>query len=102
MNFSKQEAEAQNQKFFEMIYGRVLAEEVKDAKGNIVLNAEDLLNKENIALLEAANIEMVKVRTPLVCNTVSGICQHCYGMDLSTRQIIQIGVPVGVIAAQSI
>ena len=90
MIFSKQEIEAQNQKFYEMIYGRVLAEEVKDTKGNIVLNAGDLLNKENVTLLESAKIEMVKVKTPLVCNTISGICQHCYGMDLSTRQLIQV------------
>jgi len=82
--------EAIGQKFGEAIYGRVVAEDIKDAKGNIVLNAEDLLNKENVTLLEAANIEMVKVRTPLVCNTISGICQHCYGMDLSTRQLIQV------------
>lgn len=82
--------EAIGQKFGEAIYGRIVAEDIKDAKGNIVLNAEDLLNKENVTLLEAANIEMVKVRTPLVCNTISGICQHCYGMDLSTRQLIQV------------
>lgn len=102
LHFSKQEVEALNQKFFEVIYGRVVAEDVKDAKGNTILNAHDLLNKENVTLLEAANIEIIKVRTPLVCNTISGICQHCYGMDLSTRQMIQVGVPVGVIAAQSI
>jgi len=92
--FSKHEVEALNQKLYEVIYGRVVAEEIKDAKGNTILNAGDLLNKENIKLLEVANIEMIKVRTPLVCNTISGVCQHCYGMDLSTRQMIQIGVPV--------
>lgn len=100
--FSKAETDALNQKFYEVIYGRVLAEDVKDSKGNIILRANDLLHKEHVALLESAKIEMIKVRTPLVCNTISGVCQHCYGMDLSTRQLIEIGVPVGVIAAQSI
>ncbi len=82
--------EAQNQGFYESIYGRVLAEDVKDAKGNMILHKGDLINKETVILLENAEIEMLKVRTPLVCDTVSGVCQNCYGMDLSTREITEI------------
>jgi DNA-directed RNA polymerase subunit beta' len=66
------------------------------------LNKGDLLDKENIQLLENMEVEEVKVRTPLVCNSVSGICQKCYGTDLSTRRMVDVGVPVGIIAAQSI
>lgn len=46
--------------------------------------------------------DFVKVRSPLTCNTSSGVCQKCYGMDLATRQEIEIGAPIGIVAAQSI
>lgn len=99
---SKEEADLNNENFLDLLYGRVLAEEVYDAQGNVILKKWDLLNKENIVLVEDADIHMVKVRTPLVCKTSSGVCQKCYGMDLATRQFVEVGVPVGVIAAQSI
>ena len=55
-----------------------------------------------MTLIEKMNVEEVKVRTSLTCNSVSGVCQKCYGTDLSTRQLVEVGVPVGIIAAQSI
>ena len=53
-------------------------------------------------LIEDMNISEIKVRTALVCDCVSGVCQKCYGTDLSTRRLVEVGVPVGIIAAQSI
>lgn len=88
--------------FYAIISGRVLAEDVSDKRKNIILSKDDLLDKENIKLLQDMEIEEVKVRTPLVCHSISGICQKCYGTDLSTRRLVEIGVPVGIIAAQSI
>lgn len=88
--------------FYAIIAGRVLAEDVLDKKKNVILSKDDLLDKENVKLLQDMEIEEVKVRTPLVCHSISGICQKCYGTDLSTRRIVEIGVPVGIIAAQSI
>jgi DNA-directed RNA polymerase beta' subunit len=49
-----------------------------------------------------SDVEECIVRTPLTCETRYGVCQKCYGWDLSNKQIVQIGVPVGVVAAQSI
>lgn len=88
--------------FYAIIAGRVLAEDVLDKKKNVILSKDDLLDKENVKLLQDMEIEEVKVRTPLVCHSISGICQKCYGIDLSTRRMVEIGVPVGIIAAQSI
>ncbi|MEI7558798.1 MAG: hypothetical protein WCJ45_08735 [bacterium] len=73
-----------------------------DKKKNIILGKDDLLDKENVQLIQDMEVDEVKVRTPLVCHSISGICQKCYGTDLSTRRIVEIGVPVGIIAAQSI
>jgi DNA-directed RNA polymerase subunit beta' len=44
----------------------------------------------------------VKVRTPLTCKTKEGICRACYGKDLATNETVSLGMPVGIIAAQSI
>ena len=76
--------------FYAIIAGRVLAEDVLDKKKNVILSKDDLLDKENVKLLQDMEIEEVKVRTPLVCHSISGICQKCYGTDLSTRRIVEI------------
>src|SRR4030067_190456 len=49
-----------------------------------------------------ANIESVKVRSVMTCAAESGVCQKCYGRDLATGKIVEIGEAVGIIAAQSI
>jgi DNA-directed RNA polymerase subunit beta' len=100
--YSKQESELRGDNFYNLIAGRVLTEDILDKKKNVILSKDDLLDKENIQLLQEMETEEVKVRTPLICHSISGICQKCYGTDLSTRRIVDIGVPVGIIAAQSI
>ncbi len=102
VTFTKQESELKGDNFYTVISGRILAEDIIDKKKNIILTKDDLLDKENIKLLQDLEIEEVKIRTPLICHSISGICQKCYGTDLSTRRIVEIGVPVGIIAAQSI
>ena len=66
------------------------------------MNANEIIDKQQITLLENSNIPFIKVRSPLTCHCPSGVCQRCYGMDLSNRKLAEIGVPVGIIAAQSI
>ena len=99
---SKEEAELRGEDFLKNIYGRVLAKDVVDTKWVVVLKKWELLDKENITLLENDEIEWIYFRSSLVCNCSSWVCQACYGMDLSTRQMVEIWVPVGIIAAQSI
>ena len=50
----------------------------------------------------AAGIKEVEIRTILTCNTVNGVCQKCYGRNLATGNLVEIGEAVGVMAAQSI
>lgn len=99
---SREEAEIKGEKFSTLVYGRVLAEDVVDGQGNLILKAGEMINKSALSLLDTANISLVKIRSPLTCHCVSGVCQKCYGMDLATRNMVEVGVPVGVIAAQSI
>jgi DNA-directed RNA polymerase subunit beta' len=100
--FSKQEAELHAENFLHIIAGRVLAEDITDSRKNIILSKNEILSKENMQIIENMKVEEVKIRTPLICQSVSGVCQKCYGVDLSTRQLVEVGVPVGIIAAQSI
>ncbi len=83
------------------IYGRTLAEDIY--KDNIlILEKGTLLIKKEIEKLEKLNLEKVKVRSVIKCELFKGLCAKCYGMDLSTANLVNIGEAVGIIAAQSI
>jgi len=91
------------QSFDERIYGRVLAERVIDPKtGEIIFEANDLLTHERVKKIMKLLIPAVKVRSPLTCEMVHGICAHCYGVDLGRGDMVKLGSTVGIIAAQSI
>jgi len=89
--------------FSRRILGRVLATDIVDAKTKkIIIKKGELLDNESVALIDAKEIDSVDIRSPLTCKASAGLCQKCYGWDLSTRKIVRIGVPVGVVAAQSV
>ncbi len=52
--------------------------------------------------LDEMQIEKIQVRSPMTCEALLGICRRCYGMDLSSGQLVEPGTTVGIIAAQSI
>lgn len=83
------------------IIGRVLAQDVLVDK-KIVLSSGDLIDEKNLSILEEHKVESVVIRSPLTCKSKFGICQKCYGRDYSTRALVEIGTPVGIVAAQSI
>lgn len=90
-------------KFLSRVLGRVLAEEVVDPETKkVLLKKDELITDQNISLLEDHNIQEVIIRSPLTCESKWGVCAKCYGWDLSSRKIVEVGTPVGVIAAQSI
>ena len=87
----------------ERVLGRVLAADVFDPiTAQVVLPAGELLNENLVEVLEQHNIDEVKVRSPITCETRYGICALCYGRDLGRGHLTNIGEAVGVIAAQSI
>lgn len=84
------------------LVGRVVLADVK-AGNKVMVKAGELINADLAKEIEQTDaVSMVKVRSPLTCQAPRGICQKCYGWDFSTRDVVEIGVPVGVIAAQSI
>lgn len=102
ITISKDESDLRNEKFEDLLFGRVLASDVSDAHGTVLLHKGSLLDKKNIALITDGEIDSVHVRSPLTCHISSGVCQQCFGMDLSTRKLVEIGNPVGIISSQSI
>ncbi len=88
-------------KILARIEGRYTAEAVKKGKTTLI-EANQLIGSEELKLVQDNEIERVVVRTPLFCKSKTGICQKCYGLDLSTQNVVEIGVPAGVLAAQSI
>jgi len=67
----------------------------------IVFGGEEITAEKALEIEECA-IEKVYIRSVLTCESKKGICQKCYGKDLSTGKLVEVGTPVGVIAAQSI
>ena len=83
------------------IVGRVLAENVFDAKGNLIAPINSSID-ESLAEKICAARQKVKIRSVLTCKSPQGVCQKCYGMDLANHSEVEIGEAVGIIAAQSI
>ncbi len=85
------------------LIGRMTAENVVDPKtGELLVERDQILDRENVRRITDARIEAVKVRSPLTCELTHGICQHCYGMDLGRGTVGGSGAAVGIVAAQSI
>ncbi|MCL4367228.1 DNA-directed RNA polymerase subunit beta' [Patescibacteria group bacterium] len=83
--------------------GRKLAAKVVDVKTKkVVLVEGEHLDETALAKVAAAGVDSLTVFTPISCKAKVGLCARCYGWDLTTRKPVEIGVPVGVVAAQSI
>jgi len=68
----------------------------------VILEAGEYISPEIAAQVEEAGIEMVTIRSVLTCETTSGVCRKCYGKNLASGRIAEMGDAVGIIAAQSI
>ena len=99
---TKEEVEEKRTSLFEESFGRVLAEDLVDTSGNVLKAKWEMIRKKDKKLFDENDIDYVKVRSPLTCNTPSGVCQKCFGMDLWNRELVKIWTPVGVVASQSI
>ena len=89
--------------FGDRIMGRVVASNVVSKKTKkVIFKAGEELNEEVGKHLDEHEIMEVVVRSPLTCKLAYGICASCYGWDFATKKRIELGVPVGVTAAQSI
>jgi DNA-directed RNA polymerase subunit beta' len=85
------------------ILGRTVAEDVIDPEnGDVMIKRNRLLDEVDCEALDKAEVETVRIRSVLTCETKSGVCGACYGRDLARGTPVNMGEAVGVIAAQSI
>lgn len=82
--------------------GRVVASDVKDANGEVLVAGGEDLTEENTQKLVDAGITEIKVRSVLTCQTPAGVCAKCYGKSMASGNLVDIGEAVGIVAAQSI
>jgi DNA-directed RNA polymerase subunit beta' len=85
------------------IVGRVSLDNVKDPiEGDVLVKANDMITEEVASAVQGSGIERVRIRSVLTCESARGVCALCYGRDLATGKLVEMGLAVGVIAAQSI
>ncbi|MBR3161144.1 MAG: DNA-directed RNA polymerase subunit beta' [Bacilli bacterium] len=88
---------------YDRILGRFTSKKVVNPKTKEVICDKDTYITENIAdKIIKAGIETVDIRTVLTCRTNHGVCQKCYGRNLATGNLVEIGEAVGIMGAQSI
>ena len=85
------------------IIGRVTLEKIIDPfTGDVIVDVNDAIDEEKASAIQEGGIEKVRIRSVLTCASRRGCCAKCYGRDLSTGKLVELGLAVGVIAAQSI
>ena len=85
------------------IIGRVTLEDVIDPiTREVLVAANEEIDEDLATVVQEAGIEMVKIRSVLTCASRRGVCAKCYGRDLATGRMVEMGLAVGVVAAQSI
>ena len=97
------EEQGRTASFADRILGRFAAEKLFPRKTKKkLLKQEKKLTKKKLKQIVDEEVTEVIVRSPITCKLEYGICAKCYGWDFSTKKTVDLGVPVGVIAAQSI
>ena len=87
----------------ERILGRTAQEDILNPEtGEVLVHKGKLIDEDDVAVVEKAGVEQVKIRSVLTCESEHGVCAACYGRDLARGTPVSIGEAVGVIAAQSI
>ena len=87
----------------ERILGRVSVHDVINPHTNeVIIEAGEEITEAKAKAIEDAQVEMVEIRSVLTCESKKGVCRKCYGRNLATSRMVQMGEAVGVIAAQAI
>src|SRR5919107_4123013 len=85
------------------IIGRVTLEKIIDPlTGDVIVDVNDAINEDKASAIQEGGIEKVRIRSVLTCASRRGCCAKCYGRDLATGRLVELGLVVGVIAAKSI
>ncbi|XZE56912.1 DNA-directed RNA polymerase subunit beta' [Planctomycetaceae bacterium SH139] len=85
------------------INGRVSRQNiVSTITDEVIVRENEMITPESARKIEEMGLEKIQVRSPMTCDAPLGVCRFCYGMDMSTGSMVEEGMAVGIIAAQSI
>jgi DNA-directed RNA polymerase subunit beta' len=87
----------------QLIIGRTARDNIRNPiTDEMVVSENEVITPEAAAKIEALGLDAIRVRSPLTCDSPFGVCAKCYGWDMSTGDLVEEGLAVGIIAAQSI
>ena len=87
----------------EVIVGRTARDNIRNPiTDEMIIRENEVITAEAAAKIESLGIDAIRVRSPLTCDSLFGICAKCYGWDMSTGILVEEGLAVGIVAAQSI
>ncbi len=85
------------------IVGRVSRQNIVDLlTEEVIVKENEMITRDIARKIEEMGLERIQVRSPMTCDAPLGVCRCCYGMDMSTGSLVEEGMAVGIIAAQSI
>ena len=95
--------EEEESRFSERIFGRTAADDIVDlSTGEVLVPKDELITQQTASQIESVGIPEVRVRSVLTCEARYGACAKCYGTDLTSGHLVDVGEAIGIIAAQSI
>ena len=95
----------EGEEIIEPLADRILGRTILDdfiIKGEVVLKSGSVISEKMAELIGDSGVENIRIRSVLTCESKRGVCSKCYGWDLSTHKLVDIGTSVGIRAAQSI
>ena len=98
---TRKDSEKIGEKFETRIFGRMLAQDV-EVGGEVIAKRNQEIDANIMEKIKEHKVEALPIMSVMTCKTLRGICQKCYGRDLGDNKPVEIGTPVGIIAAQSI
>ncbi len=99
---TREDSEHIGEKFEYRIFGRTLAKPLLAPDGSIIARRNEEIDTRMLEEVKRLHVESVDVRSVMTCELQGGICIKCYGRDLGSNRTVQVGTPVGIIAAQAI
>jgi len=95
----------EGEEIIEPLADRILGRTILDdfiIKGEVVVKSGSVISEKVAELIGDSGVENIRIRSVLTCESKRGVCSKCYGWDLSTHKLVDIGTAVGIRAAQSI
>jgi len=95
----------EGEEIIESLSDRILGRTLLDdfiTNGTVQIKAGTLITEEEASIIASSNVESIRIRSVLTCESLRGVCASCYGWNPSTHKLVELGTAVGIQAAQSI